>query len=212
MQKYYLHRNSSYYQYFESIHTGCLEYIVNRCNDIVIPNIMKLKQFFTGRSMPILHVKLCSARTDRSDLHRFFRKTYDIGKTMGYDAIYPMEDDTMADFVEEIKPVRDDIVISKTTFSPFSSSSIDSILREHDIGKLVFTGLATSQCVESSARDASDRGFEVIHIEDAQADYDEVFHNASLYSSQGVCGGFIMTTEEFIQIYDNGSKEEITNR
>jgi nicotinamidase-related amidase len=67
-----------------------------------------------------------------------------------------------------------------------------------DVGTLVFTGLATSQCVETTARDASDRGFRVVHVEDAQADYDEISHTSSLYSSQGVCGGIIVTTEEFM--------------
>jgi nicotinamidase-related amidase len=64
----------------------------------------------------------------------------------------------------------------------------------------VFTGLSTSQCVETTARDASERGYHIVHIEDAQADYDELSHASSLYSSQGVCGGFIMTAEEYIRL------------
>ena len=59
--------------------------------------------------------------------------------------------------------------------------------------------MSTSQCVETTARDASDRGYHVIHIEDAQADYDEVSHTHSLCSSQGVCGGYIVNTEDVIR-------------
>ena len=69
---------------------------------------------------------------------------------------------------------------------------------EMNIESLVFTGLATSQCVETTARDASDYGYKIIHISDAQADYDENTHIASLYSSAGVCGGKMMSTEDFL--------------
>ena len=104
----------------------------------------------------------------------------------------------MADVIEEIAPAAEDHIFNKTTFSPFSSTGIMEHLRTSGITRLVFTGLATSQCVETTARDASDMGIEIIHIEDAQADYDESTHMASLYSSRGVCGGNIYSTDEFI--------------
>ena len=64
---------------------------------------------------------------------------------------------------------------------------------------LVFVGLATSQCVDTTARDAADRGYTVIHIEDGQADYNEMFHNASLFASRGVCGGLLYETDEYLE-------------
>jgi len=57
------------------------------------------------------------------------------------------------------------------------------------------TGLATSQCVETTARDASEKGYIVVHVENAQADYSLESHDASLYSSRGVCGGHIVDAE-----------------
>ena len=104
----------------------------------------------------------------------------------------------MAEIHDEIKPDKGAIIIDKTTYSPFTSTRIKTILLELSVNQIVFTGLATSQCVETTARDASDHGFSVIHIEDAQADYEELAHISSLYSSKGVCGGLIMSTEELL--------------
>lgn len=116
----------------------------------------------------------------------------------GFDGVYPLADEPNAAVIDPIRPLADETVIDKTTFSPFTSTGIDGILRETGISTLLFAGLATSQCVETTARDASDRGYRVIHIEDAQADYDEASHIHSLCSSQGVCGGHIVSTEDIV--------------
>ncbi len=49
------------------------------------------------------------------------------------------------------------------------------------------------------ARDAADRGYRVIQVEDAQADYTERSHWAALYASHGTCGGNIVTAREVIE-------------
>ena len=204
MQKYYLLPESSYFRYFSDTWPGCLDYICQRCRSTVIPNIIELINFFRANESPVIFLKLCGKSPDRKDLHRFFAGTWQKGKSAGYEDVYPLEGDSMADIIDELNPPpneKNTFIINKTTFSPFTRTGIDNKLKEMDIQTLVFTGLATSQCVETSARDSSDRGYNVIHIEDAQADYSETFHNTSLFASQGVCGGGIYHTKEFIDLY-----------
>ncbi len=200
MQKYYLESDSVYSAYFNFLYPGTLSYIRERSYGVAIPNIIKIRKTFKSRKLPVIYLRLCGTETDRRDLHRFFRKSYEDGLAKGFNGVYPLQSDTAADIIDELKPDSDDIIINKTTFSPFSSSNIDTILKSMKISALVFTGLATSQCVETTSRDASDRGYEVFHIEDAQADYDETVHEASLYSSRGVCGGSIYDTKSFIEL------------
>ena len=201
MQNYYLRKESNYYKYFNDLSQGCMDYILERCSKIVIPNIIQIKKYFSSRSMPVIYFKICSKEKDRSDIHHFFRNTYEKGKQAGYDDIYPLCSDPMADIIEELEPDPEDTVVTKGTFSPFNSTDINTILNEKNIKTLVFTGLATSQCVETTARDASDMGYKIIQIEDAQADYDELSHNFSLYASQGVCGGAVLLTNDFLTTY-----------
>jgi len=200
MQNYYLKRDSPYHYYFNTIQPGCLDYICGRCETIVIPNIRRLIDGFRKESLPVIFLRLCGTDPDRADLHRFFRDTYLKSRRAGFDNVYPLESDPCADIIDELKPLPSETLVNKTTFSPFTGTNFDGILRNFGVSMLVFTGLSTSQCVETTARDASDRGYRVVLIEDAQADYDELSHTSSLMSSQGVCGGLIATTEDFIRM------------
>jgi nicotinamidase-related amidase len=201
MQKYYLEKDSMYSRYFNYLYPGSLSYIMDRSYKIVIPNIKRIKELFKSTNLPVVYLRLCGKDPERKDLHRFFKKSYEEGCVKGYIGVYPLESEKYADIIDELKPDTDDIIINKTTFSPFASTDIDTILKSMNITTIVFTGLATSQCVETTARNASDRGYEVYHVHDAQADYDEMVHEASLYSSRGVCGGAIYDTDSFINLF-----------
>ncbi|NLV67039.1 MAG: cysteine hydrolase [Spirochaetes bacterium] len=202
MQNYYLLPESPFSRYFDSLYPGSLDYIRERANETVIPNIARLKREFAKRNLPVIYLRLCGEHPDRLDLHRFFQKSHQEGLQKGFSDVYPLKTDSMSDVIEKLKPSKEDMVITKTTFSPFSSTMIEQYLLEAGIGRLVMTGLATSQCVETTGRDASERGFDIIQLHDAQADYDEITHNASLLSSRGVCGGALYDTELFIEMID----------
>ncbi len=208
MQNFYLKRDSSYHRFFNALQPGCLEYIINRCENLVIPNIQQLLAHFRERGQSIIFLRLCGMDPQRNDLHHFFQETYRKGKRAGFENVYPLCGDKYAEIIYEIRPLASEPVISKTTFSPFTRTDLDSTLKSRGISALVFAGLSTSQCVETTARDASERGYRIIHIEDAQADYDELSHTSSLYSSQGVCGGTVLSTEE----YCSQEREKITEK
>jgi ureidoacrylate peracid hydrolase len=69
--------------------------------------------------------------------------------------------------VDELTPQRGDIVIPKTRYSGFFNTNIDSTLRARGIRNLVFTGVATNVCVESSLRDAFHLEYFAVVLEDA---------------------------------------------
>ena len=62
-----------------------------------------------------------------------------------------------------------DVVITKRNWGAFYGTELDLQLRRRGIRTLVFTGIATNIGVESSARDAYERGYETIFVEDAMA-------------------------------------------
>ncbi len=201
MQKYYLRPESDFQRYCEARRPGCMAYISRRANSLVVPNVARLIEAFRASAAPLIFLKLCSRDPEREDLHRFFRETWSAARTHGFRNVYPLFDQPMADVVDELAPLEreGEAVIEKRTFSGFTESELHDHLRSLGVTRLIFTGLATSQCVETTARDASDRGYEIVHIEDAQADYDEQMHFASLYSSQAVCGGDVRRTLEFLE-------------
>ncbi|HAE22798.1 MAG TPA: cysteine hydrolase, partial [Spirochaetaceae bacterium] len=106
---------------------------------------------------------------------------------------YPLADDPMAAIVPALAPDAGDEIVRKTGYSGFTDGALDTLLRVRGVGTLVMTGLATSQCVDTTARDGSDRGYSIVFAEDCLADYSADFHESALYASQGVCGGNIHT-------------------
>src|SRR5262252_1727562 len=56
--------------------------------------------------------------------------------------------------VEALAPRGSDIIVLKTRYSGFAGTQLDSVLRAREIRHLVFVGIATNVCVESTLRDA----------------------------------------------------------
>ena len=76
----------------------------------------------------------------------------------------------------------DDEIVDKNRFSAFiqGSSNLEEMLRGRGIETLIFTGVATNVCVESSARDAMMLNFRTLMISDACATKTDAEHNATL--------------------------------
>ena len=71
------------------------------------------------------------------------------------------------DLIDAIRPQAGDIVVPKTRYSGFFNSTLDSTLRARGIQSLVFTGIATNVCVESTLRDAFHLEYFAVMLEDA---------------------------------------------
>lgn len=71
------------------------------------------------------------------------------------------------ELVEALKPQQGDIVIQKSRYSAFFNTALDSVLRARGIRNLVFVGIATNVCVESTLRDAFHLEYFSVMLEDA---------------------------------------------
>ncbi|MGL4202655.1 MAG: isochorismatase family protein, partial [Enterobacter roggenkampii] len=69
--------------------------------------------------------------------------------------------------VDELVPQADDIVLPKPRYSGFFNTPLDSLLRSRGIRHLVFTGIATNVCVESTLRDGFFLEYFGVVLEDA---------------------------------------------
>lgn len=86
----------------------------------------------------------------------------------------------MASDLEAVAPAPGELVINKRTASAFSSTGIDHLLRSLGVTDLVCCGLTTEACVESTARSAADRGYNVVMVEDACQTWERQAHEWSL--------------------------------
>jgi len=79
-----------------------------------------------------------------------------------------------------IEPKQGDMVLEKSFASIFLGTNFEFMLRNRGISTIIFTGIATEMGVESSARDASNRGFYPVVVSDCVSSMDRGAHERSL--------------------------------
>jgi len=93
------------------------------------------------------------------------------------------------ELVEELAPQPGDIVLSKTRYSGFFNSQLDSVLRSRGVRTLVFVGIATNVCVESTLRDGFFLEYFGVVLADATHQAGpEFLQQASLYNIEKFFG------------------------
>ena len=81
-----------------------------------------------------------------------------------------------AQIADEIKLQDNDIVIQRSTMCAFKQTNLKKILEDNGIETLVFGGLVTDLCLETSIRSAYDIGYEVISLVDCMASLNQATH------------------------------------
>ena len=76
-----------------------------------------------------------------------------------------------SDLVPEVGESPDDVIVTKKQWGAFYGTDLDLQLRRRGIGTIVIGGIATNFGVESTARDAWERAYNVVFVEDAMASF-----------------------------------------
>jgi nicotinamidase-related amidase len=93
---------------------------------------------------------------------------------------HAMKGTWQAEIVPDLVPSPEDIVLEKTTYSPFASTDLEDILRERGITRLYITGLHTDCCARHASGDAFQKGYDLVWITDALQAFTEQAHQAGL--------------------------------
>jgi nicotinamidase-related amidase len=104
------------------------------------------------------------------------------------------------DFVAELKPLTGECIIDKPGKGAFYDTELQELLRQHEIESLIVTGVTTHVCVHTTVREANDRGYECLVIEDATAAFDPSDQAAAIrmFHQQGAIFGWVTTADDFI--------------
>ncbi len=156
------------------------DYRFNRIEQSVMPNTIKLRDHFTRLQRPVLHVTIGAAHPEALDAPVHMRKLFvEFRNYLG---------SREHEIVDELKPRPGEHVLRKTTIGAFASTGIDSLLRALGCEQLYLTGVSTNMCVETTAREAADRGYLVTLVEDACGTTHEDLHLVTMRNFQRLFG------------------------
>ena len=169
----------------------------------IVPAVKQLLEVFRDRHLPIIHT-LEGHQPDLSDCPPSKQKRgqseLKIGNQGPMGRILILDEPGNA-IIPELKPLPGEILLSKPGKGAFYNTNLESLLQEKEITHLLFTGVTTEVCVQTTMREANDRGFECLLIEDATESYFPEFKQATLemIRAQGGIVGWTATTEAVIK-------------
>ena len=168
-------------------------YYFKRLSESVIPNLTRLIEFFRHNRLMIVYITVGPVLPDGSDetLLRRQRKE-SVRKALSFS-----QGTFEHTILQEIKPQVGELVINKTSVGAFNSTAIDQILRNMGVESLIITGVVTNACVETTARDAADRGYKCVLVDDALAAHSQEFHDSTLRNFS-VIFGQVRTSKEIL--------------
>jgi nicotinamidase-related amidase len=168
------------------------DYRFDRIERFVLPNSLRLREHFSRLGRPVLHVTVGAALPDASDAPLHMRKLFvEFSNHLG---------SREHEIVDELKPRPGEHVLRKTTIGAFASTNIDSLLRALGCEQLYLTGVSTNMCVETTAREAADRGYGVTLVEDACGTTHEDLHHNTMRNFQRLFGRVRSCDEALVEL------------
>jgi nicotinamidase-related amidase len=160
------------------VQNGLVDRIFNK--EEFISNVKGLVDVLRGK-MPVVYTLI-------TPLPREFQSSWGIFNMMRRFNV--KEVDKLPNFIPQgsqereiplvLKPAKGDLTLEKATASIFIGTNFENIMRNRNITTLIFTGIATEAGIESSARDASNRGFYPVVVSDCVSSMDKNAHERSL--------------------------------
>ncbi|GAA0360770.1 cysteine hydrolase [Alkalibacterium iburiense] len=107
------------------------------------------------------------------------------------------------DIVDELQPKENEVVLDKPGKGAFYQTDLESILRNRNIKNLIVTGVTTHVCVQTTIREANDRGYECLMLEDCCAAFDPKDHEDSIrmINQQGGIFGWTAPSENLLSAW-----------
>ena len=129
----------------------------------VIDNVAALCRAFRARGLPVILVNVAGRPPGRVDATMNFSPPAD-----------------WAELIPELNRQPDDFTVTKMNFGAFYGTALERILRRRGVTQVFIAGVSTSIGVESTAREAYDRGYNVVLVTDAMTDRDADMHRHSV--------------------------------
>ena len=112
------------------------------------------------------------------------------------------------DIIPELYPLPGEPVVDKPGKGAFHATDLEKILANRGITQLLVCGVTTEVCVSTTVREANDRGFDCLCVEDCCASYFPDFHTSALAMivAQGGIFGWVAPSAPLIEALNNNPR------
>lgn len=157
----------------------------------IVPRFAALTGLARGAGCTIIHTREGYA-PDLSDVHPMKAARGVVGAP-GPLGRFLIRGEAGHDFVDALRPAPGEAVIDKPGFGAFYRTDLEAMLRAAGITHLILAGITTQCCVHSTLREAVDRGFWCLTVDDCCAAIETAWHDAamSLIPSEGHLFGWV---------------------
>lgn len=169
----------------------------------IIPDVKRLIAGFRSAGLPVIHTMECH-RPDLSDLPPAKRDRGNPSLRIG--DVGPMGRILIAGepgtaILPELAPIDGEIVIEKPGKGAFYATELGDLLENKGIKQLVFAGVTTEVCVQTTMREANDRGYECLLAEEATESYFPEFKAAAIdmIRAQGAIVGWTAHIDDILE-------------
>jgi len=172
----------------------------------IVPTTRRLIEGFRQAGLPIVHTRECHL-PDLSDCppakRERGRPSLRIGDAGPMGRIL-IRGEPGAEIVPELAPLPGEHVIDKPGKGAFYATGLGDLLERLKVRQLVFAGVTTEVCVQTTMREANDRGYECLLATDATESYFPEFKAAALamIAAQGAIVGWTAPTDAILEALD----------
>ena len=107
------------------------------------------------------------------------------------------------DIIPELYPLADEPVVDKPGKGAFFATDLDAMLKNRGIAQLIVCGVTTEVCVNTTVREANDRGYECLVVADCVGSYFPEFQETGLrmIKAQGGIFGWVASSDAVIAAF-----------
>jgi nicotinamidase-related amidase len=170
----------------------------------IVPTVARLLAGFRRAGLPVIHTRECH-RPDLSDLPDAKRDRGTPNLRIGEPG--PMgrllvAGEAGAEIIPELAPMPGETVLDKPGKGAFCRTNFEALLQERGLRHLIFAGVTTEVCVQTTMREANDRGYDCLLATDATASYFPSFKAATIemITAQGGIVGWAASTDKILEV------------
>jgi nicotinamidase-related amidase len=205
MQCYFTQPSFPFTDLFEKMSPGVCTGYLRRVRENVIPGIRRLLDHFRRNGSLVVFTAVGTETKDGSDLAGWARALDEVGLNLLGTRIHPPVGDPSWQIDPALEPRADEIVVNKLSAGTFATTDLAAQLRSRGIDRVVITGVVTDVCVSTTAREAADRNFKVVIVNDACTTFSEKLHQSNLESLHVF--GWVRGTDDVIRMTQKAHAE-----